>query len=58
MPLAYVGIAVTIGNWLIVTFNVVQLPPQLWRAIVSGIGLVILAPIWYIWLGLRLRQAG
>ena len=56
-PLASLGIAVTIGNWLIVTFNVVQLPPQLGRAIFVGVSVVILPPAWYIWLGLRLRQA-
>jgi hypothetical protein len=30
---------------------------QSFTAIVSGVGLVILAPLWYIWLGLRLRSA-
>jgi len=54
-PLAYLGIAVTIVYWLIVASNFLQI--QLFTAIVAGVGLVILAPLWYIWLGLRLRQA-
>ncbi len=54
-PLAYLGIAVTIVYWLIVASNFLQI--QLFTAIVAGIGLVILTPIWYIWLGLRLRTA-
>jgi Domain of unknown function (DUF4386) len=55
-PLAYLGIAVTIVYWLIVASNILQI--QLFTAIVAGIGLVILTPLWYIWLGLRLRKAG
>ena len=54
-PLAYLGIAVTIVYWLIVASNYLQI--QLFTAIIAGVGLVILAPIWYIWLGLRLRKA-
>jgi hypothetical protein len=55
-PLAYLGIAVTVVFWLIVAANFLQI--QLLTAIVAGLGLVILAPLWYIWLGLRLRRAG
>jgi hypothetical protein len=54
-PLTYLGIAVTIVYWLIVASNFLQI--QLFTAIVAGVGLVILTPIWYIWLGLRLRKA-
>jgi hypothetical protein len=55
-PLAYLGIAVTMVYWLIVASNFLQI--QLFTAIVAGIGLVILTPLWYIWLGLRPRKAG
>ena len=55
-PLAYVGIAGTLTYWLIVLSNVLQI--QLFTAIVAGVGGVILLPIWYIWLGLRLLRAG
>jgi Domain of unknown function (DUF4386) len=54
-PLTYLGMAVTIVYWLIVASNFLQI--QLFTAIVAGVGLVILTPIWYIWLGLRLRKA-
>ncbi len=54
-PLTYLGIAVTIVYWLIVASNFLQI--QSFTAIVAGLGLVILTPVWYIWLGLRLRQA-
>jgi len=57
-PLASLGIAVSIGYWLIVAFNVLQLPSHVLRALVVGVSVVILPPIWYIWLGLRLRLAG
>jgi len=58
-PLAYLGIAVTIGYWLIVVFNLVQIPSQALRAIVAGVSVVVLPPIWYMWLGLRLlRRTG
>jgi hypothetical protein len=55
-PLAYLGIGVTIAYWLLVASSLLQI--QLFTSIVAGIGLVILAPLWYIWLGLRLRRAG
>ena len=55
-PLAYVGLALSTAYWLIAISNSLNI--QKFTAIVSGIGLIILAPIWYIWLGLRLRKAG
>ncbi len=55
-PLAYVGIGVAIVYCLVVATNLLQI--QLFTAIVGGVGGVILWPIWYIWLGLRLRKAG
>ena len=54
-PLAYAGIGIAIANWLLVAGEVIQI--QLLIAIVAGAGFVILAPLWYIWLGLRLRKA-
>lgn len=54
--LAYMGIFVTITYWLIVASNFLQI--QSFTTIVAGIGLVVIAPAWYIWLGLRLRKAG
>ncbi len=53
-PLAYVGIGLAIAYCLVVATNLLQI--QLFTAIVGG-GLVALALIWYIWLGLRLRNA-
>jgi hypothetical protein len=52
--LAYVGIALTIADWLIAASNSLNI--QLFTAIISGVGLIILAPIWYVWLGLKLRM--
>ncbi len=54
-PLAYVGIGTAITYWLAMAGVVFQLPSVL--TIVAGIGAILLAPLWYIWLGLRLRQA-
>ena len=54
-PLIYLSIVVTIVYWLIVVSNFLQI--QSFTAIVAGVGLVIITPIWYIWLGLRLRKA-
>ena len=56
-PLAYVGIATAIGYWLILASHIVQVPTQLLRTIIVGVCGLILPPLWYIWLGLRLRQA-
>ena len=55
-PLAYVGIGAAIVYCLVVATNLLQI--QLFTAIVGGVGGVILWPVWYIWLGLRLRKAG
>ncbi|HEX9076540.1 MAG TPA: DUF4386 family protein [Anaerolineae bacterium] len=54
--LAYVGIGAAIAYWLAVAGIVFQLPSVL--TIIAGLGGIFLAPLWYIWLGLRLRQAG
>jgi hypothetical protein len=52
--LAFVGIGVTLALWLVVVGEVVQ--TQLPLTILAGVG-VILLPLWFIWLGLRLRRA-
>ena len=54
--LTYVGISGGIAYVLVVPGQAFQL--QLLIAIVAGIGGVVLIPVWYIWLGLRLRKAG
>jgi hypothetical protein len=53
--LSYAGIALTILYWLIVVGNVFGIGILL--SIAAALGGVILAPIWYVWAGLRLRQA-
>lgn len=53
--LAYVGLAGGIAYWLVVAGNVLDIP--LLITITAGLGGAILAPIWNIWTGLRLRQA-
>jgi hypothetical protein len=55
-PLAYVGIGSAIVYWLAVAGIVLQLVSVI--RIKAGAGAFILVPIWYIWLGLRLRKAG
>lgn len=54
-PFVYLGLVVAIVYWLIVASNFLQI--QSFTSIVAGLGLVILTPVWYIWLGLRLRRA-
>lgn len=54
-PLAYVGIGVTIAAWLVVVGEVFQ--GQSLIALIAGVA-SILVPLWYIWLGRRLRKAG
>ncbi len=54
--LAYIGIGGGIAYILVVFGQVLQI--QWLIAIVAGVGGVILIPLWYIWLGLRLRKAG
>jgi hypothetical protein len=56
-PLAFAGIGVALASWLVVVEEVTQAQSQSLLAIPGVIGLAILAPIWFIWLGLRLRQA-
>ncbi len=53
--LAAVGIGVTFSTWLILAGHVVQ--SQSLIAIVAGVGVVVFIPLWYMWLGLRLRKA-
>ncbi len=53
--LAYLGIGVTIAAWLVVAGEVFQ--GQSLIALIAGVS-TILVPVWYIWLGLRLRKAG
>ena len=54
--LAYAGIGAAVAYWLAVAGIVFQLSSVV--TIVAGIGAIFLAPLWYIWLGLRLRQTG
>ncbi|MBI5292496.1 MAG: DUF4386 domain-containing protein [Chloroflexi bacterium] len=54
--LAYVGIAVAIAYWLVVAGYVFNIETLI--LIAASLGGIILGPIWYIWTGLRLRQAG
>lgn len=53
--LAYVGIAVGILYWLVVVSLVFDNAALL--QIVAALGGVVAAPIWYIWVGMRLRKA-
>ena len=53
--LTYIGIATAIAYWLIVTGFVSN--QETLFTIGAALGGIILAPIWYIWAGLRLRQA-
>jgi hypothetical protein len=54
-PLAYIGIAVAIAYWFAVAGNVLQIGTL---NMIAAVAAIILGPILYIWLGLRLRQAG
>ena len=53
--LAYVGIATALAYWLIVAGFVSN--QEALFTIGAALGGIILAPIWYIWAGLRLQQA-
>jgi hypothetical protein len=53
--LAYVGVATAIAYFLIVVGLALNLATLL--EIAAGVGGVILAPIWFIWMGLKLRRA-
>ena len=54
-PLVYLGIAVAIAYWLVVTGFVLGIETLI--LIAASLGGIILGPIWYIWAGVRLRQA-
>lgn len=54
--LAFVGIGVAIVAWLTVVGEVAQ--TQSLFVILAGAGGIIVIPLWYIWLGLRLRRTG
>jgi hypothetical protein len=54
-PLAFLGMVGAIVYSLVVVGQVVQTPSLI--VILAGVGGVILIPLWYIWLGLRLRRA-
>ena len=53
--LAYLGIATTVAYWLVVAGLVLGV--ALLVAIGAGLGGIVLAPIWYIWMGVRVRAA-
>ena len=52
--LTYVGIATAVAYWLIVAGFVLN--QEILFTIGAAVGGIILAPIWYIWAGLQLRQ--
>ncbi|MEO8354772.1 MAG: hypothetical protein ABI621_02555 [Chloroflexota bacterium] len=53
--LAYVGIALAVAYFLILASGIFELSGL--TLIGAGIGGIILAPIWYIWMGLRLSDS-
>ena len=53
--ICYLGIVIAIAYWLVVAGFVFNFETLV--AVAAGIGGVILGPIWYIWTGLKLRQA-
>jgi hypothetical protein len=53
--LSYAGIATAVAYWLIVVGSVLNLEALF--TIAAALGGIILAPVWYIWTGLKLRQA-
>ena len=54
--LAYIGLATALAYWLIVAGFVFN--QETLFTIGAALGGILLAPLWYIWAGLRLRQAG
>jgi hypothetical protein len=54
-PLAYLGIATAIVGWVEVASIVLNIGIL---DTIAAVAIVILGPIVFIWLGLRLRQAG
>jgi hypothetical protein len=60
-PLAYVGLATAIVHWLVppsVLIGVGLLGMPILYQLASGLAYIVFAPIWFIWGGLWLRQAG
>lgn len=53
---SYIGMATAVMYWLIVFANVFNIGVLF--AVASALGGFILAPAWYIWLGIRMRPAG
>jgi hypothetical protein len=53
--LNYLGILVGIAYWLVVVGFVSNL--EMLVTVSAGLGGIILGPIWYIWIGFKLRQA-
>jgi len=53
-PLSYIGIAGGIGYWLVVAGTVLRLDALVAIAAAAG---VLLAPIWFIWMGFILRRS-
>ena len=53
--LAYIGIVGALANWLVVAGQVAQIEKLI--SIAAGLGGVIAAPIWFIWMGVTLRQS-
>jgi hypothetical protein len=54
--LALLGIVGAIVYSLVVVAQVVRTPSLI--VVLAGVGGVVLLPVWYIWLGLRLRKVG
>ena len=53
--LSYLGIATAILYWLLAATDVLG-SETIIRSIVAVLGAVIVGPIWYIWIGVRLRK--
>lgn len=54
--MAVLGLIIGIGNALIIAGYI--LDSSILILIAAGLGAVILAPIWFIWMGVRLRRVG
>ena len=52
--LSYVGVATAVAYWLIVVGSVLN--QEALFTIAAALGGIVLAPIWYVWTGLKLRQ--
>ena len=53
--LSYLGIATAILYWLLAATDVLG-SETIIRSIIAMLGAVIVGPIWYIWIGVRLRK--